>query len=358
MNKLFYVFFLLSLSINSSAMTPLNICLTGKIELILPSYKAALLNAVNLAIGQMPKNKNTHIKTYFYDSEPLSPIRAYDKMIIDNCSAIIGFEYLSDLLLVEKQKNQKKIPIFTSYASSNDRDITPENVFIFVPSYDFQAKKMIDFLHKKFGVINKALIITEIDRVDLLKYKMAYESVLKNENVDYQTFDFIGNDYQLELKLNRAILNKNYNFVFVLSGAVGATKIINHMNDHKIVFIGTENFGSSTNQSLFVRLNDKVIRSYVIRNIDFLKLNKPLKEFMNKYTKKYSIMPSPLSAYTYDAMRIIFKTRFLYGSVNANNILKVNYEGATGSYIRNKKFHRSSQYVILSVGKNGFVYEN
>ena len=356
-SKLFEIILGLLICLNANAMAPINLCLTGKVELTLPDYKAAFLNAVNLALSQNPERKKINIKTYFYDNKPLSAIRVYNEMLRDRCAAIVGFEYLSDLLLVTTQQHDTNIPIFTSYASSSDSDKLPKNIFIFVPSYDYQAKKMISFLHKKYSQINNALIITEIDRADLEKYKTAYEALLNQENIHHDKFDFIGSDNQFENKLKKFTTNKHYNFVFVFAGAVGSTKIINFMNDHKTIFIGTENFGSSTNQSLFVRLNDKKIMALSIRNIDFLKINIPLKEFKKEYIEKYEIAPSPLSTYTYDAVAIILKTLEKQNSVNTSNILKTNYNGITGAYIKDNQFHRSKQYVILSIGDNGFVYE-
>ena len=277
-------------------------------------------------------------------------------MLQDHCSAIIGFEYLSDLLLIEKIQLNKNIPIFTSYASSNDADTMPNNFFIFMPSYDYQAKKMMEHLHVKFSKINNVLIITEVDRADLSKYKIAYEAILTKENINYDEMDFIGDDNLFEEKLTK-FLTKRYDFVFLFSGAVGSTKIINKMNDHKTMFIGTENFGSSTNQSLYVRLNDKKINALTIRNIDFLKRSKALEKFVNEYIKKYGISPSPLSAYAYDALMIILKSFEKNKSVTTENILKINYDGITGAYIKDNKFIRSNQYVILSIGEKGFVHE-
>ena len=343
--------------LNANAISPITICMTGKIELMLPVYKTSFLNAVNLALSQNVMQDDLHIKTYFFDNKPLSPINSYNKMVQDHCSAIIGFEYLSDLLLVEKIQRDFKIPIFTSYSSSNEGDHVDKNIFIFMPTYDFHARKMLDYLYKKFNRINNVLVITEVDRPDLEKYKLAYEKLFIENDIHYDTLDFIGNDNTFENKLKKFTENKNYNFVFLFSGSVGSTKIINQINDHKTTFIGTENFGSSTNQSLYVRLNEKKISAFSIRNIDLLKKTPKLKEFETEYVKKYSRLPSPLSIYTYDAMMIILKTLKKHGSLTIRNILKTNYSGVTGAYINNGKFYRSSQYIILSIDKEGFVYE-
>jgi ABC-type branched-subunit amino acid transport system substrate-binding protein len=236
-------------------------------------------------------------------------------------------------------------------------DRLPRNIFVFVPSYDFQAKKMLAFLYKKFGKINNILTITEVDRVDLLKYKLAYEKLFKNEKIKYDQINFIGNDPKIENKLDQIVKYKHYNFIFVFSGAVGATKIITRMNDHKTVFVGTENFGSSTYPSVYVRLKDKIVKSFIIRNIDFLKMTSLLEPFSKAYKARYSTMPSPLSAYTYDAMKIILKTYEKYNSVNVSDILRLNYHGITGIVIKGNKLYRSNQFVILSISEKGFINE-
>ena len=103
-----------------------------------------------------------------------------------------------------------------------------------MPTYDFHATKMLSFLKRKFGKISHALLITEVDRPDLDKYKTAYKNLFDQNKIQYDLLDFIGNDNQFEEKPHRFTLGKNYNFVFVLSGAVGSTKIINKMNNQKI----------------------------------------------------------------------------------------------------------------------------
>lgn len=342
---------------NARSENMVTVCLTGKIEEALPSYKNDLLNSVNLAVSQNNFGKKIILKNYFYDSAPLSPLRAYDAMINDRCSAIIGFEYLSDLLLIIKAQKNTKIPIFTSYPSSNDSDYFPDNILITMPSYDYQANKMIDFLNRKFGKIKRALLITEINRIDLFKYKKSYLRSLKKMETQYDEFDFLENDKEMENKLKNFIKTKNYEYVFVLSGAVGSTKIVNIMNDHKIKFIGTENFGSSSIQSLYSRLNDKNVSAFIIRHMDFLKNNAAQKKFQKDYFDRYRIMPIQFGIYAFDSINIILKTIEQKRAFDLKNLLKTNFEGVTGSSIKNGKFHRSNHYVILSIQKEGFALE-
>lgn len=348
---------LVLISFSSHALKPISICMTGKLELALPEYKTALLNAVNLALSEHPISNKVQIKTFFYDNKPLTPIRAYNKMLKEHCLAIIGFEYLTDLLLITKIQRDLNIPIFTSYASSNPSDKLPKNIFMFMPTYEYHAKKMLQFLQLKYKKINKVLLVTELDRVDLVKYKLAYQTLLKSKKISYDTFDFIGTDNTFDRKLAKFLRGKKYNFVFLLSGAGNSSEIINFMNDHKIIFIGTENFGSSTNQSLFVRLKDKTINVFAIRNLDFLKEDKSLAHYRQKYTAQYAIKPSPLSIYIYDAMTLILNVLEQKKSINTDQVLETHFNGITGAFIKKKTFHRSNHYIILSMNEKGFVYE-
>ncbi|MGQ3888243.1 ABC transporter substrate-binding protein [Legionella sp. CNM-1927-20] len=333
------------------------ICLTGRVVGNLTSYGQSFQNSVSLALEQSGSSNNIRIKNYFYDNKPLEPIKIYRQMKRDGCSAIIGFEYLSDLLLAIKVQKNEKIPIFTSYASTTQADKLPKNVFIFMPSYDYQCKRMMNFLHAHFSRIDNVLLITEINRDEMLKYKEVYTWALSNDSIKYDTFDFLENDNRVIEKLTTFLKDKKYNFVFLLSGAIASAKIADIMNNHNTVFIGTENFGSSVSQTFYIRLKNKEITSYFIRNLDFIKPNYNLAEFENIYTKKYSDKPTVLAAYTYDAMKIILACLSKFGFIDTNHIFQVNYSGITGAYLKDGKFQRSAEFTILSVNKNGYKYE-
>jgi ABC-type branched-subunit amino acid transport system substrate-binding protein len=356
-SKIIILLFSTLIPIISHSQSKIKICLTGRVVENLKSYGQSFLNAAYLAKEESDPANKIEIKSYFYNNRPLEPIHIYNQMINDACSAIIGFEYLSDLLLAVQEQKNDTIPIFTSYASTTNADQLPKNIFIFMPSYNYQANKMISFLHARYKNINNVLLITEINRDEMLKYKEVYSSILTKEHIKYSTYDFLENDSDIEGKLKEFLNEKKFEYVFLLSGAIASAKIANITNDHSIVFVGTENFGSSVSQTFFMRLNDKVIRSHFIRNLDFIKPHDELAKFENNYIHKYHEKPTVLSAYTYDAMNIILKALNRNGTVNTKSILTANYSGITGAYLKNGQFHRSTNYVILSVNSNGYAYE-
>lgn len=348
-------FFILCFSVN--AQSQIKICLTGRVVENLKSYGQSFLNAAFLAKEQNNIGDKVEIKAYFYNNRPLEPMHIYNQMVNDGCSAIIGFEYLSDLLLAIKEQKNDTIPIFTSYASTTNKDKLPKNIFIFMPSYDYLAEKMLNYLHDRYKKMDDILLITEINREEMLKYKDVYSIALKKDHIKYTTFDFLENDNNFERKIKKFLNKKKYQYVFLLSGAIASAKIADIINDHNTIFIGTENFGSSVSQTFFIRLKDKNIRSHFIRNLDFIKPNDSLSKFENTYTKNYHEKPTILAAYTYDAMRIILKALNKTGTINTNSILGINYRGITGASLKNHHFYRSTNSVILSVNHDGYVYE-
>lgn len=337
--------------------TPIKICLTGRIVESLPSYGQSFVNAANLAVEQKNLKQPVEIKKFFYNDMPLAPLSAYQKMLQANCTAIIGFAYLSDLLLIAKTQSNENLPIFTSYASTLGEDELPKNIFIFRPSYRFFSQKMLSFLEKKYSDLGRVLLVTEVNREAMTEYKQAYIEQFKKQHIRYATFDFLESNENVVSKLNKFLEHKkHFRFIFLLSGAIASAKIANALNNHKVIFIGTENYGSSSAESFYIRLSNKNIKSYFIRNLDLLKANKKLTAFENMYTKKYHQKPLLFSAYTYDATCTILDTIKSHGYLSIENILNIHYDGITGIKIGGGKFHRSSEYIILKVSPHGYQY--
>ena len=114
--KIIILFFFILISTCGHAKPKIKICLTGRVVENLKSYGKSFLNAAYLAKKENDSTNKIEIKSYFYNNRPLEPVHIYNQMVADSCSAIIGFEYLSDLLLATKVQKSEMIPIFTSYA--------------------------------------------------------------------------------------------------------------------------------------------------------------------------------------------------------------------------------------------------
>ena len=309
-----------------------------------------------MAVDSSAVKDDIQIKDFFYDDRPLSPLGAYHDMVAADCSAIIGFEYLSDLILVEHLQQDTNIPIFTSYASGLTNTDFSKNIFVFRPSYNSLSQKMLDFLLKKYGSIDSVLLVTQVSRDSMKAYKSAYESQLDKHSIDYDSFDFLENDKDLETKINDYVANHNtkYKYVVLLAGAIDSAKVANALSDNSIIFIGTENFGSTYAASFYIRLKNKKENAFFIRNLDFVNADESLKDFEREYTETYQNTPLLISAYTYDATKIILESYNTFEKVNPSVINKINYEGITGAEVSNGKFSPSSEYIILTTTDVGY----
>jgi hypothetical protein len=216
---------------------------------------------------------------------------------------------------------------------------------------------MFGFLRQRYGKISNFLVVTEINRDSMSEYTEAYLNIFKKENIKVDRFNFLENDKNLKENLINFMGKKHYDFVFLLSGAVGSAEVANVLNDQKTVFIGTENFGSYELPSFYLLLNNKKIKSFFIRNISFLNPSKNLLEFEKEYTKFYGESPAALSAYTYDAMNIILLAIKNEKSLRDKSMLDIDYQGVTGITIKNNYFSRSKYCTILSITPSGYKYE-
>lgn len=332
------------------------ICLTGRVEKSLPTYGKSFLNGAKLALLDAKALQKASIESYLYNNKPMEPVRVYERMINEGCSAIIGYEYLSDLILVTKFQHTN-VPILTSYSTTSSHLKLPDNIYMFSPDYDFLANKMVSFLKDNDKDFNQILLITEVNRDSMSQFKAAYIDIFRKEKIPFTEYDFLENDKEISSKVSKFIENHHFKYIFLLSGAIASAKIANKINNNQITFIGTENFGSSVVPSFYIRLKNKKIRAYFIRNLSYLKHKQLLDGFYKRYLERFNAKASILSAYTYDATMLALKALEERGEINNNSILKVNYDGVTGIRVRNNKFFRSNEYTILSVKPNGYINE-
>ena len=67
---------------------------------------------------------------------------------------------------------------------------------------------MLSYLHDRYKNIDDILLITEINRDEMLKYKEVYSTALKKDHIKYATFDFLENDNDIEGKIKKFLNNK------------------------------------------------------------------------------------------------------------------------------------------------------
>jgi ABC-type branched-subunit amino acid transport system substrate-binding protein len=340
---------------SSAYADPLKICLTGSDVDTQSSYGQSFINGTNLAKLQSKIGDQVVIESYFYDRNPLSPLRTYDQMVDSGCKAIIGFDSLTQLMLIASLQANDKMPIFTPYANTLHQNTSlPKNFFFFMPPYYSLANHMMAFLKQQFGQLDQVLLITEVNRNEMQDYKSVYSTLLHSNKVSFDTFDYLENDNSMPAKLQNFMQNKHYRFVFLFTTGPDAAEIVKTINQPKTIYIGTEYFGSSSAETFAISVESKNAQAYFIRNLDYLKASPALAKFQQQYVSQYHIEPTILSAYAYDATQIILNTLAVNHDLSTDDILNTDYTGISGAYIADGQFHRSSNYIILMNSPSGY----
>jgi ABC-type branched-subunit amino acid transport system substrate-binding protein len=69
---------------------------------------------------------------------------------------------------------------------------------------------------------------------------------------------------------------------------------------------------------------------------------------------KFKKLPTLLSAYTFDAVKMIVTASKANNKLSMKEILRSNYNGITGVRINNQRSLKSNNYAILSVEEDGY----
>lgn len=342
MMPLFKVFFLLILSLKVSASDQFKICIAGHIYKEFKSYGDSLENAVKMAIDE--NHSDVVYEKFYYDNSPLESIKIYNKMIIAKCRAIIGFPYLTDLLLLNNAvKIDPTVPILSPFAATFSKNLQ-KNFYLLHPPQDVLIDKLFDFVIKKFPDSINITILTDIRRVEMIEYKTALINKLKGTKFNVSILDIINDEINPNLKINTS----NHLF-FLFTGPVPASKFINITNSQGI-YLGTETLGSKTTPSLINILGNKNLKNiYSIRNLSFDTKELNLSSFYKNYKNRFKSDPTILSIYGYDATNI---------SLLLKSSIQKDFTGISGVKISHGKLIYSKYYSIISPSKNYNTIEN
>ena len=330
---------------------PLNICIASRVGASLPAYKTAIYDAARLATEKY--NIDVKLTPFFYKN-PLDPIRVYDKMIEAKCDAVIGYEYLTDVCLLEKNR-KINIPIFSLYGSNYKKSNIVNNIFFLLPSYYSQAKDMLGYMKSDLGLNNKSkiLLLTNVSSESMKSYGKAYQHIFRKEQINYKKIKFADEDKDIIYKALNELKKDKYDFIIILSSSAQASEIINGVDSNKYTYIGTDMFGSSVAPTLLYQLKKTTNKIYFVRNID-TGFDKSVSLFNKEYCKEFNIDPLMISLYAYDAVNVIIKSYSQFGFVAPRSIDGINYDGVSGINISKHKYNQSAHFIVLKVGKDGY----
>jgi hypothetical protein len=289
----------------------------------------------------------------------MAPMKLYPQLKEAGCDAIIGFSYLADLLIfVEARKRDQsnafsRVPIFTPFATVEpEKKLDLQNVFFFNLPPSHLVQSMFDYLNINHK-ISDPIIITEINRLEMQAYRDAYDRIFRKNKWPVTHISIHENGALPQGQISAGL--KQGRTIVLLGGVVSSAKVINMAVNEKPLFVGTENFGSSTSMSLFNSLTSKNHSVLFVRQLDMLQKKQQESSFLKHYRTSFGNQdPSILAIYGYEAAKVMGLAVQKFQKLTAETIRKTKYYGGSGFTCDRSICEMRGQPTILRLTPNGY----
>ena len=362
--KYFMVSFAFTIFCNASYSnnSKLKICLTGSTEKAIPKYGEAFINGAKLALSELKPSERLKVEyeVFYYESNPLAPVEKLNEMRKSNCDAIIGFSTGNDLLSIEEGLKLDPILTISIYGDPSATFSSTKYLRTMQPSADDLVNSLFEKLPFKIKENSKVLIITAIDRTEMVAYREAYLSHFKKITSNIQSIDVIEQTHDLSNLNNLLSQNNSWDYVVILARslvAADASDLV-HKKFMPIIF-GTKYYGSSDLPAFYNFLKNKNVTAYFPRQNCSCDDSPEFLQFKKNYVKEFSVDPMSISADCYDATKFILKSLQLkqYNRKNIINFANSNNAAFLGisSFKVDKNFTTSSQKrFLIKVDHTGY----
>lgn len=305
----------------------LKICLTGSTEKTIPNYGEAFVNGARLALKKYSKaGDKVEVVTYYYDVTPLAAVEALSNMKKEGCDAIIGFSTGNDLLAIEKDLSKDPILTISIYGDPQPQFNKTNYLRTLQPSSDELLKHLLQKLPKKIKDEDRILVVTAIDRTEMIEYKKSFERLMKKTSSKIEHVSVMEQTQDLT-NLNRHIKSDSkWDYVFLFTRSLIAAKVTDIISDKRPinnpVFIGTKYFGSDELPAYFNFLKNKNIEAYFSRQNCFCDKSEDLQKFNIEYKSSFNKTPMLISVETYDVTRFILQSVGGLTTYNPQSLIK------------------------------------
>lgn len=372
---IFILFFFQTLELLALTTPVVRICMTGSLMKIYPEYARAFEQGAESALDDLKKNNldtqfEKHI--YYYDNNPLAPRQTLEKMIANQCSVILGFDNTNELTAVQDLAEKENQFVISMYADT--KELISKNVFSLQPPADFLVQKLRSYIGEKYKIKN-VLIFNTIDRSDLVHYRQAFQSWFKEINASVTSVNLL--ERPLRLEEARAEILKDIDIVdtIVLDTRALTASLISDLihemleDKKKILFLATENLGSSSLPVFFNALKHKDVEVYFSRHNAITDPDKKYQNFVSEYKNKYGENPAVISGYAFDTVKYLGVLYKSISSAEKENIISPEqmlkaakdstFSGITGiTFLPGPKIDHTKSFIVKVTSDGYAVAEN
>jgi hypothetical protein len=335
-------------------------CLSGSTEKMIPAYGEAFIKGASLLKKLKPQEfEKMVIKDYFYENSALAPIQSLKNMKKDNCDIIMGFSTGNDLIAIKDLAERYAIKIISIYGDPSKEISGSKTIITLQPS----AQELVKHLMKELGSKlknSKVVIVTAIDRVEMLEYQEAYKKLIGEVTSNITEFQILEETQNLQELENFSKLGKKFEYLVLLTRSSLAAKISDLLNKtgHSFQILGTKYFGSSELPAFLNYLENKNINAYISRQNCNCANDSHFLRFKEDYIKEYKTTPMGISYEAYIAMQAIesaYKNK-KFTAQEITTFLKNHVQGEIGPVIFGRDLSpiRKKNYVI-KITKEGYV---
>jgi len=301
------------------------------------SYGNEVLNGVKMAIEDFG-NTSGSFELFVEDSKGTleDALLGFRKLTdIDKTACVIGPLFTNTLVGLSKQADMMQVPLISPAAGSGDMTDAGDFVFRCGVSNRLQAKVIADYAVKSLNLKRIAILYPNSSYgIELDQYFKEYAQKLGAKIVIEQQYEPIspGGDmtknFIAEIKKVKSsrpdaiFIPGHYEEIVLIAPQIGFANI-------PAVLLGANGWA----EDRVARIGAKYVEGSYFTSPFFEDSTNPLvQNFIKEYDKRYSQMPTYISAQAYDATMIVLKA-LSKGDVGldlVNKLKSVNYSGVTG----------------------------
>ncbi len=320
----------------------LNICLTGSIEKAIPNYGEAFFNGAKLAFSELSDSDKKKVSITYnpHDTTPLAAVKKLNELRDNSCDAIVGFSTGNDLISIEE--NLKKSPIFTLsiYGDPIPRFDQTEYLRTMQPSSEELTSHL--FKNVKLKSNSKILMITAIDRSEMISYREAFLSNEQLKQFKIKQIEVLEQAKDLSDLKNLLKNDSVWDYVILLTRSSIAAEVSDIIHQYSSpILLGTKYMGSPELPAFYNYLKNKKVTAYFSRQNCTCSSDHDYQKVVKSYTEKFGVKPMGISIDTYDAVKYILQVR---------NLKKINPELVIQALQNLKKVYKGPSSLEASAG--------
>lgn len=302
-------------------------------------YGNYMKTGIDMAVEDINNNKANKQKISIISQDDRADnneaIKAFNYLVEKNVPLIFGPAMSGTSNTLKQSANDKKVVLFSSISTADNLKNAGDYYFRNISRNEKQATLLANFIFDDIKKKNVGIFYENSECGNNL-FKVFNNDFTKKGGVIGYSYPYQENQSDFRTMVEK-VKNKNVDFIFIAGGTVdGLANIIKQLRDAKIntpVITGDGLQGEAINKIAGKDANGAICALPAIED----EQSSNYKNFIERYKKKYSKMPSAYSILSYDAVMNAYEAiKNIKGEITGesikNELYKISYSGVNGVY--------------------------